>query len=161
LDAEGNAEAAQEARWRLFERTLSEEVLKALLARLPDFEDVIALERAFEIASTFGDAMKALAFLMNWPAHREAAAMILARRAELRGFSDDLPLWAGRLSARHPDAAVLLVRTRAIALARLGEDLPGLVGEAEALAARASDPELPSHETFLADLRSASNRRAP
>jgi arginyl-tRNA synthetase len=43
LDAEGDATAADEGRWALFERTLSEEPLRALLAKLADFEDVVAL----------------------------------------------------------------------------------------------------------------------
>ena len=37
---------AREARWRVFEGTLSANDLRALLAGLPDFEDVVALVRA-------------------------------------------------------------------------------------------------------------------
>lgn len=162
LDAEGDAIAADEARWALFERTLSEEPLRALLAKLADFEDVVALDRAFEIAAAYADPMKGLAFLMNWPALREAAAMILARRAELRGSWNDVPLWAGRLSARHPDAALLLVRARAVALMRLGagftDEVQGLIGEAEALADSVSDLSLPSHRAFLDELRPSPRR---
>lgn len=163
LDAEGDAIAADEARWALFERTLSEEPLRALLAKLADFEDVVALDRAFEIVAAYADPMKGLAFLMNWPALREAAAMILARRAELRGSWNDVPLWAGRLSARHPDAALLLVRARAVAPMRLGagvtDEVQGLIGEAVALADSVSDPSLPSHQAFLNELRPAPIRR--
>ena len=157
LEAEGDAEAADAARWRLFERTLSEDALRALLAKLADFEDVVALDRAFQIAAGHGDLMKALAFLMDWPAHREAAALILKRRAELRGSWNDLPAWAERLSARHPQAALLLVRARAMALLRLGagftEEVEQLIGEAEVLAVGLADPDIPSHQDFLADLR--------
>lgn len=163
LDAEGDAIAADEARWGLFERTLSEEPLRALLAKLADFEDVVALDRAFEIAATYADPMKGLAFLMNWPALREAAAMILARRTELRGSWDDIPLWAGRLSGRHPDAALVLVRARAVALMHLGggftDEVQGLIGEAEALADSVSDLSLPSHQAFLDELKPSPTRR--
>lgn len=163
LDAEGDAAAADEARWALFERTLSEEPLRALLAKLADFEDVVALDRAFEIAAAFADPMKGLAFLMNWPALREATAMILARQAELRGSWNDIPLWAARLSGRHPDAALVLVRARAVALTRLGagvtDEIQGLIAEAEALADSVSDLSLPSHQVFLAELSPAPTRR--
>ena len=156
LEAEGATEAADAARWRLFERTLSPEALRALLAKLADFEDVVALDRAFEIAAAHGELMRALAFLMDWPAYREAAALILRRRSELRGSWNDLPAWAERLSARHPQAALLLVRARAMALLRLGagftEEVQQLVAEADALAVGLSDPDIPSHEAFLAEL---------
>ena len=163
LDAEGEVKAADEARWTLFERALSEDILKSLLAKLPDFEDVVALDRAFDIAAAYVDPMRGLAFLMNWPAHREAAAMVLARRTELRGSHDDAPLWASRLAARYPDAALLLVRARATALMRLGagvtDEVQGLIGEAEALATHANDPAIPSHDVFLAELHPAPTRR--
>lgn len=157
LEAEGATEAADAARWRLFERTLSPEALRTLLAKLADFEDVVALDRAFEIAAAHGDLMQALAFLMDWPAHREAAALVLKRRSELRGAHNDLPAWTERLSARHPQAALLLVRARAVALRRLGagfnDDLADLIVEAESLAVGLTDPDIPSHQAFMAALR--------
>ena len=163
LEAEGRAAEAEAARWRLFERTLSADTLRTLLAGLPDFEDVVALDRAFAIAAAAADPMKGLAFLMDWPAHREAAAMILARRGELRATHDDAPLWAGRLAGRYPAAALLLLRARAAALLRLGsgetEEVQGLIAEAEALAAGVTDPDIASHDAFVADLRLAAPRR--
>lgn len=157
LEAEGQPAQADEARWRLFERTLSGDVLKTLLAALPDFEDVIALDRAFAIARDFVDPMKGLALLMDWPAHREAAGMVLARRDEIRGSVDDTPLWAARLANRHPDAALVLLRARARALVRLGdgmtEEVESLVGEAEALSANATAEGLETHPAFVESLR--------
>jgi hypothetical protein len=163
LEAEGRAAEADEARWRIFERTLAEDTLRRLLAKLPDFEDVIALDRAFELAAAHPDPMKGLAFLMNWPAHREAAALIMARRTQLRGGHDDVPLWAGRLASRFPAAALLLLRARATALMRLGsefdEEVQGLVSEAEALAADAPEADIPSHQAFLVELRPPTARQ--
>ena len=157
LEAEGEGATADAARWALFERTLSPEALRALLAKLADFEDVVALDRAFEIAAGHGDLMRALAFLMEWPAHREAAALILKRRSELRGSWNDLPAWAEGLSARHPQAALLLVRARALALRRLGagfsDEVADLVVEAESLAVGLTDETIPSHAAFLVELR--------
>lgn len=157
LEAEGEGATADAARWALFERTLSPEALRALLAKLADFEDVVALDRAFEIAAGHGDLMRALAFLMEWPAHREAAALILKRRSELRGAHNDLPAWAEGLSARHPQAALLLVRARALALRRLGagfsDEVADLIIEAESLAVGLTDETIPSHAAFLVELR--------
>jgi hypothetical protein len=165
LDAEGQTELAEQARWDLFARTLSEEILKSLLARLPDFEDVIALDRAFALAATFPDPMKGLAFLMNWPAHREAAEMILARRDQLTAVVDHAPLWAARLSSRYPDAALVLVRARAKGLTRFGsgltDEVEGLIGEAETLTAHAANPDAESHADFVAELAAIAARRRP
>lgn len=165
LDAEGEDAMAHEARWRLFERTLSEETLRGLLAGLADFEDVVVLDRAFELATAHPDPMKGLAFLMNWPAQREAASMILARRQELRGAVDDTPLWAARLAGRYPDAALLLVRARARALVRLGsgitEEIDGLIAEAATLAASANDPGLESHVDFVGEIERLAAQKRP
>lgn len=165
LDAEGEDALAHEARWRLFERTLSEEPLRGLLAGLADFEDVVVLDRAFELATAHPDPMKGLAFLMNWPAQREAASMILARRQELRGAVDDTPLWAARLAGRYPDAALLLVRARARALVRLGsgitEEIDGLIAEAETLAASATDPGLGGHVDFVGEIERLAVQKRP
>lgn len=165
LEAEGRGTEAGEARWSLFERTLSEDALRSVLAPLADFEDVIALDRAFAIAGAFVDPMKGLAFLMNWPAHREAAGMILARRDELRGSVDDTPLWAARLAGRYPDAALLLLRARARALARLGggitEEVEGLVSEAEALSAHAGAGVAEPHAVFVDELKALAAPRRP
>ncbi len=58
---------AQAVRWRLFERTLSVDLLRAFLRALPDFEDDAALDRAFQLASRHPNAMGALTFLTQWP----------------------------------------------------------------------------------------------
>lgn len=165
LDAEGQDAMANDARWRLFGRTLSDDILRGLLVGLADFEDVMVLDRAFELASAHPDPMKGLAFLMNWPAQREAASMVLARRSELRGAVDDTPLWAARLSARYPDAALLLVRARAAALVRLGsgitEEIDGLIAEAETLAASVADPGLEGHADFVAGIERLAAQKRP
>lgn len=154
LDSEGRAVEADEARWVLFERTLSPDALRAIIARLPDFEDVAALDRAFAHAAGYFDPVKGLAFLMSWPALREAAEMVEARGAELRGGHEDTALWAARLSARYPQAALILLRARARTLIRLGsgmtDEVEGLIHEAESLATLAGDE---GHAAFVAGLR--------
>ncbi|HYC75707.1 DUF6880 family protein [Brevundimonas sp.] len=164
LEAEGRREEADEARWARFERTLSADDLRTFLTRLPDFEDVVALDRAFGLAATHPDAMRGLAFLMTWPAPREASAVIMARAGEIRGGHDDVPLWASRLAGRYPLAAVLLLRARAKALAALGagttDEVQGLVAEAEALASGADeDPMVRDHATFVAELQALTATR--
>ena len=109
LEAEGRKEEAQELRWAMFERDLSTPVLRAFLARLPDFDDVEALDRALAHAATYADFETALGFLMDWPAHREAAALVERRIREVRA---PLPLradWAARLAQKYPDAAERLL----------------------------------------------------
>jgi hypothetical protein len=165
LEAEGRADEADEARWARFERTLSADDLRTFLARLPDFEDVVALDRAFELAAAHPDAMRGLAFLMAWPALREAADLILARKSEIRGAHDEVPLWAGRLAGRQPFAALLLLRARARALVTLGSEITdevrAVMAEAEAAAAALGDPgAAPDHAAFVAEIQAmAAGRR--
>jgi len=109
LDAEGRKDDAQVMRQALFERDLSAPALRDYLARLPDFDDVEALDRALAHVATYPDFETALAFLMDWPAHREAAALVERRIDEVRS---PLPLkadWAARLAQRHPEAAERLL----------------------------------------------------
>jgi hypothetical protein len=109
MEAEGRKDEAQELRWALFERDLSTPALRAYLARLPDFDDVEALDRALAHAAAYADFETALGFLMDWPAHREAAALVERRIGEVRAA---LPLkadWAARLGQKYPQAAERLL----------------------------------------------------
>lgn len=164
LEAEGRSAEADHARWRVFERTLSSDDLRALIANLPDFEDVVALDRAFDIAAKHTDVMKGIAFLMGWPALREAADLIVGRAVELRGAHDEVPLWASRLAGRYPVAALLLVRAHARALVNLGSgitaEVQGLISEAEALAATiGGDAVGGDHASFLVELQTLASPR--
>lgn len=155
LDSEGRSEEAAAARWALFERSLDADQLRALIAALPDFEDVAALDRAHAIAANWPDADKGLAFLMDWPAHREAAEMVLARAGSLRGTAEAFPLWAGRLAGRYPVAAMLLLRVRIRTLVQLGAatEAAALIAEAAVLAEQADLPDgVPDHAAFAAEL---------
>lgn len=163
LDAEGHADAAQAARWALFERALDPDPLRAFIARLADFEDVEATDRAMVIAREWPDATRGLAFLMDWPALRDAAMLILARGAEIKALGEPVPLWVARLEARYPNAALALLRARALGLARLG---PGRADEVRALSAQAADlalrpgaiEGLEPHAAFIDAVEAASPR---
>jgi len=155
LDAEGRADAAQAARWAAFERTLSDAYLRDFTSRLGDFEDVEALDRAYAVAASWGDATKGLAFLMQRLALREAAEMAIARHAELNGLAEQTALWASRLAVRHPTAALALVRAEARALVKQGPEHDARVRELAseaAVLAEAADARLPSHADFIDEL---------
>lgn len=108
LDAEGARQEAQDLRWSLFERDMSAPVLRDYLSRLPDFDDVEALDRAFAHAATHPDFEAAMRLLMDWPAHREAANLVLARSREAQHAGPRARDWASRLAQRFPDAAEVL-----------------------------------------------------
>lgn len=110
LEAAGRGAEAQAARWASFERTLSVERAREHLKRLPGFEDVEGEQRAFEIAATFPEAERALTFLMDWPALREAAEFVALRGGELRPQAEVAEGWARKLRRRHPAAAEALLR---------------------------------------------------
>lgn len=113
LEAAGQSEAAQAARWTSFERTLSVARARDHVRRLTGFDDVEAESRALHHAASFPDAGRALAFLMDWPALPAAAGLIEARADELRVHADQAELWAARLRARQPRAACRLLRAAA------------------------------------------------
>jgi hypothetical protein len=94
----------------MFERDLSPQPLRDYLARLPDFDDVEALDRAFAHAARFPDFETAMGFLMDWPAHREAAALVKARSREAQRPYAAKGEWIASLTQRYPDAADTLAR---------------------------------------------------
>lgn len=118
LDQSGEAEAAQAARWRAVERDLSLDHAKAYVARLPDFEDVEAESRIFDLAARHADMEAGLTLLIAWPALREAAEMIAARSSDIEEAYAQAEAWAGQLRARYPAAAETLLRRAAAAAFR-------------------------------------------
>jgi hypothetical protein len=111
LDATGQTERAQQLRWAAFEERLSVERLRTYLKALPDFDDVLAEERAMAHALAFRSFPTALHFLQTWPAPREAARLVLERHVEIDGnqyyLLDPAARW---LEGAHPLAATLLRR---------------------------------------------------
>jgi hypothetical protein len=111
LEATGEHDAAQSARWAAFERDLSADHLRAYLRKLADFDDVVALDRAVAYARTYRPFASALDFLVKLPALGEAAILVAARADEIDGLTVDVLEPAARaLEARHPLAATLLLR---------------------------------------------------
>ncbi|WJT00809.1 DUF6880 family protein [Novosphingobium humi] len=112
LDAMGQADEAQNARWAIFERDLDAEYLRAHLKRLPDFDDEEAETRALNHVRHHADFHRALNFLMDWPAHGLAADLVLTRHAELDGDQYWLLTPAAEaLEQSHPLAATLILRS--------------------------------------------------
>ncbi len=85
LDALGRPDEAQALRWARFERDLDAPMLRAYLAKLPDFEDEEALLRALDHAEAFPQPHRALAFLTAWPDLNRAARLVTARPHDLAG----------------------------------------------------------------------------
>ena len=111
IEASGDVEGAQARRWDDFAATLDPDHQKAYLARLPDFDDVEAEKRAFAHARAFPRVHAGLAFLLAWPAPREAAKLVVTRAEELDGDRWELLSPAAEtLGERHPLAATLLRR---------------------------------------------------
>lgn len=110
LDALGRNDDAQADRWRAFERRLSSAPLRAYLKRLPDFDADEKLEEALAFAAR-QDLSQALAFLLDWPALREAGALVRQRMKELNGdlYHIYAPA-ADALETKDPLSATLLRR---------------------------------------------------
>ncbi len=111
LDALGQTEEAQLARWNVFERSLAPDHLRAFLERLPDFEDQEAEDRAMAHARQFGNVHAALHFLLVWPALGQIAKLIEARWEELDGnYYELLSPAVDVLEADYPLATTLACR---------------------------------------------------
>lgn len=111
LDALGRTGEAQDLRWGCFARDLDGPMLRAFLAKLPDFEDEEAALRALEHAEAFADPHRALGFLATWPDFGRAAGLVTARPDVWRGdhYAVLAPA-ADALAAAHPLAATILYR---------------------------------------------------
>jgi hypothetical protein len=167
LDATGQAEKAQGLRWAAFKERLSVERLRAYVKALPDFDDVLAEERAMEHVLQFREFSAALHFFHTWPAHRQAAQLVLERHAEINGnlyyLLDPVARW---LEGSHPLAATLLRR------AMIEDTLEGAkskryrhaarhLAECGSLASIISDyGQFETHEAFVARLRARHGRKS-
>ncbi len=160
LEGDGQAALAQELRWTAFEKRLAPDRLRAFLKRLPDFDDVEAQDRAFAHAQTFPAFTQALEFLVEWPAPAQAAALVLARPAEIEpGRAEVLEPAAHLLEARHPLAASLILRALLAGLRRLDpEEAHRRLDQLTALSAQVPDwGRFEPHAAFVA--RMAATRR--
>lgn len=111
LEALGRPQEAREMRWTCFTAHLSAPHLRDYLKRLPDFEDIDAESRALDHAEAERSLLKALVFLVSWPALDRAARLAITRAKELDGdHYEYLTPAADALAGRHPLAATLLLR---------------------------------------------------
>jgi hypothetical protein len=167
LDATRKAEHAQRLRWTAFEERLSVDRLRAYLKALPDFDDVLAEERAMEHARGFRDFSTAMHFLHAWPAHRQAAQLVLERHAEINGnlyyLLDPVARW---LEGSHPLAATLLRRamiedTLDGAKSRRYRHAARHLAECRSLASIIGDyGQFETHEAFVLRLRARHGRKS-
>ncbi len=165
LEARGEGPAAQDARWRAFERDLAADPLRAYLRRLTGFDDVVATDRALEYAATFKPFTRALAFLASWPALPEAAYLVVSRAGEIDGAAVEVLEPAARaLEGRYPLAATLLLRAMVLDVARYGRTervglARGWLEEAASLATQMADiDDLEDHGAFEARVSHALRR---
>ncbi|CAO4165972.1 DUF6880 family protein [Methylorubrum aminovorans] len=167
LDALGRKDEAQGLRWARFEKSLDPQALRDYLARLPDFEDEEALERAFAHAASLKDPHGGLYFLVRWPNLDRAARLVLDRRSEWSGRIWELLAPAAEaLEPDHPLAASVLYRAliddildrgRSPAYGHGARHLTRLAELARELA----PGELaPSHADYVAQLRKAHGRKS-
>ncbi|WP_264049677.1 DUF6880 family protein [Methylobacterium flocculans] len=110
-EAVGNTEAAQDLRWQEFVDYLNRDMLRAYLAKLPDFEDDAALERAFGAVEANDDPYAALDFYTHWPAPARAARLVAAHPDLWEGFRYEFLVAAAEvLEQAHPREATILYR---------------------------------------------------
>ncbi len=166
LEAVGDRTAAQALRWRLFTETLDADMLREHVARLPDFEDVDALDQAFAAALASPLVYAALRFFMRWPRLDLAERLVVERRNDWDGQRyEALAPAAEALEPKHPLGAVLLYRALIDSILARGQSLA--YGHAaryyavlEGLEAReAPDWPIEPHRHYRAELRRRHGRK--
>ena len=166
LEAMGRSPDAQTERWAIFERDLNADYLRAYLKGLPDFDDEDAETRAIAHAGGYAGFHQALAFLIEWPTHDAAAALILKKHRELDGDHYGLLTPAAdALDQRHPLAATLMLRAMTdFALDKARSKRYGHAARhlktCEYLSERIDDwGGHPDHDAWVADLRLRHGRK--
>ncbi|MCJ2084529.1 hypothetical protein MKK88_00780 [Methylobacterium sp. E-005] len=168
LEALERRAEAQDLRWARFEQELDVPMLRAFLAKLPDFEDEEALHRALDHVETCPDAHRALAFLIAWPDLRRAARLVTDRPTVWDGVLRYAVLApaAEILAQDHPLAATILYRRlidgildygRCPAYPHAARYLAELDGLALRLAADSVDPD---PESYRGKLRQKHGRKS-
>ena len=111
LEALGRADDAQAFRWDVFSKDLSVRHLRAWLRKNQAFDLYAEEQRAFAHVAGFRDVHRAVAFLTAWPALDRAAALVVARAAELNGdLYETLTPVAEALASSYPLAATVALR---------------------------------------------------
>ena len=167
LEALGERDKAQALRWEAFEQRLDAERLKEYLARLPDFEDVEAEERAIAHAAGYANLTHAIIFLAQHPALEKAAETIRRRANEIDGNAwYALPEAADALAGKYPFEASLLLRALIDfsldnARAKRYRHAARHLAECESLASHIKDfGAIPSHTDYVAGLKEKHPRKA-
>jgi len=162
LDALGRSEEAQQHRWQVFGKTLSIPLLREYLKRLDDFADVEAEERAFAVVEQHPLPLVALQFLVFWPSLPRAARYVIEHCNDWHGDAYEIyePA-AERLSADHPVASILLLRSMGVFALAMGRSkryryAAEHLRQCERLEARIDDWQgFESHVSFVGRLREA------
>jgi hypothetical protein len=167
LEALGRTEQAQNHRWQVFAQTLAPAPLRALLKKIPDFEDIEVLDRAMALVVAWPQANQALWFLVNWPALPQAAALVLDRFYDLDGDGYEILTPAAEtLAPRYPLAAMLALRAMVDFALRVGRasrymHVAGHLVDCASLDAMITDyADVESHHDYIARLRADHPRKS-
>ena len=166
LEALNRGEEAQQHRWQMFAKTLSIPVLRDYLKRLEDFDEVEAEERAIQVAAQHPLPLAALWFLVSWPVLPLAARYVIDHWEQWNGQAYEIyePA-AERLSANHPVAASLLLRSMVVFALSMGRSTryryaAEHLRQCELLDARIDDWQgVEPHNSFAGRLREAFGQR--
>lgn len=167
LDALGRRDEAQAKRWACFEARLDREMLRDYVAKLPDFEDEEALERAFDHAASHDDPYRALHFLVHWPKLDRAARLVIDKAGTWDGNRYEILAPAAEaLEEASPKAASLLYRCMIDDMLSKGRSSAYGYGARhllilDALAQRLEPGDLtPDHAAYRDALRKAHGRKS-
>ena len=169
LDRLGEPQQAQDVRWSHFAETLNATILRDYMARLPDFEEFDALDRAFAHVSGSKAIYAALVFFLEWSDLARAAKLVIDRKSEWSGRHYNLLTPAAeQLEEISPVASAFLYRTLLLDILARGNSvayghgaryLAKLDHLADAFDAGVA-PDCDNHAAFLARLRKDHARKS-
>ncbi|HEX9327958.1 MAG TPA: hypothetical protein VF915_15645, partial [Reyranella sp.] len=141
--------------------------LRAYLGKLPDFDDDEAERRALDHVESDKSLLRALAFLVRWPALDRAARLVKQRTAELDGDHYEILTAAAKaLAEKHPLAATLALRAMidfALTKGRSGRYRHAArhLQECASLASAIADyGSFETHEAYTARLKARHGRKS-
>ena len=111
LEKLGRAGEGQTLRWDHFKQSLNVQILRDYVAKLGDFDEFDALDRAFAHVAACPASYEALGFFLEWPRLDLAAKLVIERRAKWSGAHYSIIAPAAKaLEDKYPAAATILFR---------------------------------------------------
>jgi hypothetical protein len=165
LEAMKDRKAAQAVRWAVFAGTLDSTILRDYIAKADDFTEFDELDKAFALAHSSKQVVRALKLFMEWPKLDQAARLVIENKEQWEGRNFlAMTQAAESLMADYPLASTILLRSLITTVLKRSlypdiEQAALWYFQLSELALRLDDPlPIPTHGTFILNLEQKHGR---